>query len=115
MNYERTRQDCEEIHERDSWQCCHINEYADRCPNRSTEIAHGMSKGKYGRQKVKSFWMLLFGERITINGKKMDFIIHHPLNVWASCRQHNDYFIISSYEDFKEKLLEIKKNIDKSL
>ena len=113
MNYEITRQECEEIHERDNWQCCYIDDHADRCPNRSQEIAHGISKGKTGRQKIKSFWLLLFDEKLMLTGNKMDRIVHHPLNVWASCRKHNDYFNISSYEAVKEKLKEIKKDIDK--
>lgn len=112
MNIEDTRQACEKIHERDHWQCRYI-ESGNRCPSRSEEIAHGISKGKTGRQKVNNFLRLLYGKRFRLNGAEMDLIIHHPLNVWASCRKHNDYFLISSYEPFKKKVIEIKNNLDK--
>ena len=64
----------------------------ERCGKRSTEVAHGISKGKYGRKAVKTLWKDMFDE--VLSEKDIDDIIHHEFNTHASCRLCNDYFNI---------------------
>ena len=78
----------EEIKIRDNY-CCQYKS----CDVRSNlEIAHRISKGKYGRRAIKN---ILQGKGIQYTEKTIDSIIHHPYNVVTSCKKHNDYFILN--------------------
>lgn len=62
----------------------------ENCGEPSTEIAHKISKGKYGRKAIKLTWIKLFNYEMT--EKEIDEVVHHRLNTFSSCKSCNDYF-----------------------
>jgi hypothetical protein len=85
-----------EIYVRDFYTCRHPD-----CSRPATEIAHGISKGKYGQKAIKEFVWKAYG--IELDNETLKKIIHHEKNLWASCRSHNDYFVIPFYSLMFEK------------
>ena len=100
------REKLDRRHALSGWTC-------ERCGADSTEIAHGISKGKHGRKSVRILWEILFGE--TLTESQLDNIIHHDLNTYASCHNCNDYFNmhISHSEEITNKLKEIYEAINR--
>lgn len=97
--------DIRRVHIRAGYQC-------ERCGKPSTEVAHSISKGKYGRKTVKTLWEKLFKEELT--EKELDSIIHHRDNVHASCKGCNDYFNIHISNTAIIEALLIKIHDDRS-
>lgn len=83
--------------------CC------DKCGKPSTEIAHGISKGEYGRKAIKLTWLKLFN--YDLRPREIDEVVHHYLNTFASCKQCNDSFNlhISQTELVEERVRAIHK------
>ncbi len=87
MNRERINIAILEIHDRDGWRCQHKD-----CNKRSEEVAHRISQSKSNKSVIKERLKWLDLENII----KVDDVIHHPLNLVASCSTHNSYFNIGN-------------------
>jgi hypothetical protein len=94
---EETLKNIRAVHQRNGFLC-------EKCGQRSTQVAHGISKGKAGRKAVSLFWKVNYGK--DLSEKEIDDIIHHKFNTHASCVRCNDYFNIhiSHAEEVKELL-----------
>jgi hypothetical protein len=99
------------IFERDGWQCRHVDEHGNRCPESATEIAHGIGQGIHAISITRTEWNGEFKESRPYNWIEKN-VIHHPLDVFSSCRKHNDSFNIGFQPvAVREKLYEIHENL----
>jgi hypothetical protein len=99
------------IFERDHYQCRHVDENGIRCPESATEIAHGIGQGIHAISITRTEWNGEFKESRPYNWIEKN-VIHHPLDVFSSCRKHNDYFNIGNNPvKRREKLYEIHENL----
>ncbi len=94
------------VHARNGYRC-------ERCGEPSTEIAHGISKGKYGRKAIRLTWHKLYNYLLL--EKEIDDIVHHFLNTFPSCKACNDFFNIhiSQTALVEEKIKEIHEAINR--
>ncbi len=94
MNKELINIRVNEIHERDHFLCQHPD-----CKKRSEHAAHRVAKTKSNKTEIK--------ERLRFLGLNISVekIIHHPLNLVASCSKHNSYFNIGNRPIEKARLL----------
>jgi hypothetical protein len=83
------------IFSRDGWQCRHVDDHGNRCPESATEIAHGIGQGIHAISITRTMWNGEFNEARQHKWIEHN-VIHHPLDVWASCRKHNDSFNIGN-------------------
>ena len=94
-------------------QCNYTCQYPG-CEKPSTEIAHVISKGKYGRMRIKNY---CFSKGLKLTSSDIDRIMHHDLNTYPTCKQHNDYMNLHISQDAKVESLidEILDDIDKNV
>ena len=83
------------IFNRDLWQCTYPG-----CTDMSghIELAHRIAQSNANAKHIKQ----LYG----ITMKQAWSMLHHPLNMTTSCRNHNDYFNIGNNPESMNKLLE---------
>jgi len=99
------------VFDRDHWQCRHVDANGHRCQSSATEIAHGISQGESMISIVRTRWNGEFDESRPYNWIEHN-VIHNGLNVFASCRKHNDYFNIGNNPGaVREKLKEIHEQL----
>ena len=106
----RTQHDIDEsrraIFERDGWKCQFPGCYAP-----ATEIAHHIGQGERHIRATKLSWNGEYNESRNYNWIRQH-VTHHPLNVSASCRKHNDYFNIGNNPGaVRDKLAAIRDNL----
>ena len=91
------------IMSRDGYMC-------QRCGNQATQLAHsiGQDKSKKHNRNISMIqreWKNLFG--IVIDKHEACDIIHHHLNLHASCAKCNDYFNITHKPEAVRALLKV--------
>lgn len=102
------------IFERDGWQCRHVDERGHRCTESATEIAHGIGQGIHAISITRTMWNGEYNEARPYNWIE-SHVIHHPLDVWASCRKHNDSFNIGNNPGaVREKIHEIHEQLQRA-
>lgn len=96
---------------RDGWRCRHIDAHGNRCTASATEIAHGIGQGVHSVTATRTTWNGEFNEARPYNWIEHN-VIHNPLNVFASCKRHNDYFNIGNNPGaVREKIHEIHEQL----
>ena len=85
-----------EIYERDGYRC-------RRCGKQATEIAHRIAKSKANRKYIKDYAKKHYS--LELSEKNIDKIIHHNLNLSASCKKCNDYFNIGFKKIKRDNLI----------
>jgi hypothetical protein len=99
------------VFDRDHWQCRHVDANGHRCQSSATEIAHGISQGESMVSIVRTRWNGEFDESRPYNWIEHN-VIHNGLNVFASCRKHNDYFNIGNNPGaVRERLYAIREKL----
>ena len=106
----RERYDIDEhrrrIFDRDGWRCQHPG-----CYESATEIAHLIGQGEHHTASIQLLWNAEYKESRSFAWIRAN-VIHHPLNVSASCRKHNDSFNIGfNPEAVRAKIAAIRDEI----
>jgi len=107
------RENCMAILDRDHWMCRYIDAKGNHCRQSATEIAHGISQGESMTSIIRTQWNGEFNESRPYNWIQRN-VIHNPLNVFSSCRKHNDYFNIGNNPGaVRERLYAIREQLKK--
>jgi len=88
---------------RDGYMC-------QRCGNPATELAHSIGQDRSKKQNrnismIQREWQNLFG--ITLDKRSARDIMHHHLNLHASCAKCNSYFNIAYKPESVRALLRV--------